>query len=620
MYRGAGADFHMRELAAADLVGAGNGAHACVSPTASLQRLWHALRLSLQESTAGATLYISTVALICVFGEPVFYWVWAYLFPQPFESLGLRLAISLMALPLVVHQRWPAPLKPWLPAYWHAAVFVTLPFHFFLMLLANGFTTPWMLSVLSGAVLLALLLPTGLAIGCFVIGAVVASFSASLWFDTITVALPPEMLVVYAFTVSTVGLVSHRMSQARAAQRRSISKVRQLAEQNAQILHKHNLLMGHFLNNSVLDRMRALESQVGLQDTLTQLMRRQTRYCATLQAEIRGLSQFEAPDDELAVAQLVSSCYDEVASTGQDLAVIKLLGESLFVYSDFDQPREEAVVNLFCLACIVVDSVTRANATQARALGLRDLNVGIGLHAGKVVYGNLSGATLLDPTVVGVNVNLTARLEELSQVGPVVERLGPSAIILSSEVLWMVRRSGFMLPDVRQLNLAQMGVSVRDFPEIELVYGLPQGSALALLPQVRERIRRARFDRSARRAAPAPVGAPCSYQGIAYTAEMIGSGHGLKWCISVRVANWPEQQVWDALRRMLQERPELPVVRGSLRSLAQACLPDLTASTDPQAVWLELRTQDPGAHEQSEAHAVAHAFIEQLRYVSTART
>ncbi len=598
-------------------------ASAAQSPQPPLSppyRLWESLRKAAVRSTAAAKPYIATAALIAVVCEPLFWWVWAVWWPQPFESLLWRLAISLVCLPLVWHERWPAWAQWWLPVYWHAAVLLTVPFHFSLMLLANQFSTAWLLSVLSGSFLLALLLPTAAAITSFALGAFLAAYSApvllgsSLGPKSSFGDLPPEMLVVYAFTLCTAGLVSHRITQARTAQHRSDLRARQLAEQNARLQQEHSELLSHFLNNSVVNRLRALESEVGLDEALGSLTRRQLRYCATLQADIRGFAQLVDQNNEISVAQLVASCYDEVTTIGQDLAVIKPIGDCIFLYSDFEQSREESVLNLFCLACVFVESVTNANATRARALGLPDLNVGIGLHAGNVVYGNLSSATLVDPTVVGVNVNLTARLEELSKAAPVAQRLGPNAIILSREAVWMVRRVGFHIPGLQALDLRQMGVTVRDFIDIDQVYGLPQDDVLALVPQARERIRLARLSRAARRAAPSPVGAPCAHQGVAYTAEMRGSGPTLVWCISVRVSKWPEAQIWQALERLQQERPDLPRVRASMRTLAQALLPDSSnGGHGLSAYWLELRTQDPGQYDELDAHALAQAYIEFLR-------
>ena len=178
----------------------------------------------------------------------------------------------------------------------------------------------------------------------------------------------------------------------------------------------------------------------------------------------------------------------------------------------------------------------------------------------------------------------------------------------------MVRRVGFHIPGLQALDLRQMGVTVRDFIDIDQVYGLPQDDVLALVPQARERIRLARLSRAARRAAPSPVGAPCAHQGVAYTAEMRGSGPTLVWFISVRVSKRPEAQIWQALERLQQERPDLPRVRASLRTLAQALLPDSSnGGHGLSAYWLELRTQDPGQHDELDAHALAQAYIEFLR-------
>jgi adenylate cyclase len=53
------------------------------------------------------------------------------------------------------------------------------------------------------------------------------------------------------------------------------------------------------------------------------------------------------------------------------------------------------------------------------------INVGLGLHTGAVMYGNIGAAERLDFTVIGPAVNLTARIEGLCR--PLGRRLLASA-------------------------------------------------------------------------------------------------------------------------------------------------------------------------------------------------
>lgn len=83
------------------------------------------------------------IGLVGVVGFPVYYVVWAHLFPQPYENLPLRLALALLCLPLVFPRQWPGWLKRHRPHYLLALVFLCIPFFFSYMALRNGFSPAW---------------------------------------------------------------------------------------------------------------------------------------------------------------------------------------------------------------------------------------------------------------------------------------------------------------------------------------------------------------------------------------------------------------------------------------------------------------------------------------------
>ena len=98
------------------------------------------LHRALSRSTEYAEPFIVTAAVLAVFGHPLFYVIWRFLIPQPFEDLSLRLVGSLVALPVVFKNHWPARLKKFLPYYWHFGVLFTLPFFFSLILFLSEFS------------------------------------------------------------------------------------------------------------------------------------------------------------------------------------------------------------------------------------------------------------------------------------------------------------------------------------------------------------------------------------------------------------------------------------------------------------------------------------------------
>jgi two-component system CAI-1 autoinducer sensor kinase/phosphatase CqsS len=93
------------------------------------------------------------MALMCLLGGifmPLYYAIWRWLLPQPYNNLGLYLAGSAVLLPLAMQRWWPRRCRPWLPLYWYAAITYVLPFFFGYMALRNGANTVWLLLHLFG--------------------------------------------------------------------------------------------------------------------------------------------------------------------------------------------------------------------------------------------------------------------------------------------------------------------------------------------------------------------------------------------------------------------------------------------------------------------------------------
>lgn len=82
--------------------------------------------------------------------------------------------------------------------------------------------------------------------------------------------------------------------------------------------------------------------------------------------------------------------------------------------------QEEAAIR-----CAV--EMQAAMAVVRQVTGVPDLQMGIGVHAGVVVAGNIGSERIMDYTVIGDAVNVAARLETLS-------RNYPSRILTSQAV------------------------------------------------------------------------------------------------------------------------------------------------------------------------------------------
>jgi two-component system, CAI-1 autoinducer sensor kinase/phosphatase CqsS len=138
-----------------------------ITPLGLISLAFRRAQRSFIEYHAHAVFKTRAAALIGMIGFPAFYLIWTLLDPQPFESLTLR-AIGFTLSALVF---WTSRMPLWLRERHILLSYVTLwytvPFFFTFMLLMNGASTVWQLSLVSGFVYLVLLCD---GINAFILG------------------------------------------------------------------------------------------------------------------------------------------------------------------------------------------------------------------------------------------------------------------------------------------------------------------------------------------------------------------------------------------------------------------------------------------------------------------
>ena len=106
------------------------------------ERFHHIMSESIRYSSAS----IWMISIIGLVGHPVYFFIWGYLFPQPYESFLLRAKGTILCLLLMLRDYWPSFLQGALPYLWYGMLTYTLPFFFTYMLLRNDFNMVWMMS------------------------------------------------------------------------------------------------------------------------------------------------------------------------------------------------------------------------------------------------------------------------------------------------------------------------------------------------------------------------------------------------------------------------------------------------------------------------------------------
>lgn len=92
------------------------------------------------------------LAWIAIIGMPLYYVVWSYWYPQPYENLGLRIFGVVLCLPAVFARH--LPQNRWLPVYFFIGLSYVLPFFFTFMFLMNEGSPVWSESLLIALILL----------------------------------------------------------------------------------------------------------------------------------------------------------------------------------------------------------------------------------------------------------------------------------------------------------------------------------------------------------------------------------------------------------------------------------------------------------------------------------
>lgn len=118
------------------------------------------------------------LGLLC---HPIYWVVWTYVLPQPYDNLLVRLSAALVCIPLIFQARWPQRFNNWLLIYWHACLIYVLPFACTFLTIRNGFSTMWMMTEVMMIFILALCIDNPiLLLACLGIGVAGGSAAALL--------------------------------------------------------------------------------------------------------------------------------------------------------------------------------------------------------------------------------------------------------------------------------------------------------------------------------------------------------------------------------------------------------------------------------------------------------
>jgi len=184
--------------------------------------------------------------LLGFLAHPIYYLVWTYLLPQPYDNFYLRLSGSLICLPIFFQKYWSKRYESYLVAYWYFVLIYALPFVCTFLAIKNSFSTMWMTTEVMAIFVLALCIDLPLLVmACVVIG-----FSAAFVAVTFTSELPLLLsntdqanLAVLPVVVLASMVFSHAMRKGRT--RATIEKTKALTGLAGSIAHEMRNPLGH---------------------------------------------------------------------------------------------------------------------------------------------------------------------------------------------------------------------------------------------------------------------------------------------------------------------------------------------------------------------------------------
>jgi adenylate cyclase len=139
-----------------------------------------------------------------------------------------------------------------------------------------------------------------------------------------------------------------------------------------------------------------------------ELVRAAIWYC-----DLRGFTRMADRTPPAAMIALLDGYFDCVATPVQERGgeVLKFIGDGMLAIFRCQGASEDAACAKALAAAVeALSRLDALNQERARAAA-PPLAIGIALHLGEVMYGNVGAANRLDFTVIGAAVNLVARLE-----------------------------------------------------------------------------------------------------------------------------------------------------------------------------------------------------------------
>ncbi len=228
-----------------------------------------------------------------------------------------------------------------------------------------------------------------------------------------------------------------------------------------------------FIPKIIADRIEYAVQERGLSvlEASMDVLQPKDKKIACLFSDIRGFTENSKDLHQFvgnSVLPEVKACTDLIED---HLGIPRKIGDLVFAYFDDESPQ----LNVLRAILTGMDIARHNSDMNATAVNV-NISRYILIDSGDAIVGNLGGQdSSVEITALGSPVNFLARLDEVTKHPALQDKIQPGDLLLSETAMDMIcsviKGTGVEL-DYRRIDLSQLGVTVRDFPDARSIYSM----------------------------------------------------------------------------------------------------------------------------------------------------